>query len=90
MKDEHFSTDEIAHVVQLHSLAMFCLGPLNGFLSDRYGQHLFIGLGFLEYFVGCFVMIGRHTYGDYIGGMFAVGLAWNTVFVSSTSLLAQV
>jgi MFS family permease len=80
---------EISWVLMAHTLGMFGLAPLTGWLSDHLGRVLVIMLGGLILVVAS-VMTPLFTGVFYLApALFLLGLGWNFTFIAGSSLMAD-
>lgn len=84
-----FSLVDTKTVLQLHIVCMFLPSFFTGPLIQKWGLHKVVGLGLVSYFVCIAIGQMEMTYSLYIIELMLLGLGWNFLFVSSTSLLAR-
>lgn len=80
----------ISIVIMAHTLGMFGLSPVTGWLADRFGRRSIIMTGGLILIAAC-VLAPFAT--DMIGlsvALFLLGLGWNFTFVGGSALLDDV
>lgn len=89
MDHQHHATQAISLVIMAHTLGMFGLSSVTGWLIDRYGRILMIVLGAL-------VLIASSIMTPLVSGvpllaaaLFLLGLGWNFCFVAGSSLLSD-
>lgn len=89
MKAQGFIFKDIALVFQCHILAMFAPSIITGRLIHRWGvkPFLFLGLGSLA-ITFCINLMG-HSFYHYLIALTFLGLAWNTLLISTTHLLPK-
>jgi len=82
------SVEATAGVIQVHLLAMFTPSLISGWLIARLGINRMLWLGVLCNIVCIFIAISGQEIWQYRMGLIALGIGWNLLFVSGTSLLA--
>jgi MFS family permease len=88
---EHFqhSREEISMVIALHTLGMFGLSPLTGYLIDRFGRIPMLFAAALTLAASALLApVSTHEY-VLAFALFLLGLGWNFGYVSGASLLAD-
>ena len=84
------STEENARVIQWHVVAMFAPSFFTGALVSYFGVRLMIFLGGLLYgLVVVFALVGA-SFWHYFIALFLLGLGWNFLFVTGTTLIARI
>lgn len=89
MKDHNHTLGEIAAVISMHTLGMFALSPIVGWLTDRLGRRPVIIGGALVLITGAaLVPVSLHT--PVIAfAEFLVGLGWSGCYVAGSTLLTD-
>lgn len=88
--DEHrFPFEDIAHVLQIHSFGMFGPSIFIGFVVEKVGTIPIIITGLIILILSNIIMGSSITYVGFLLGMFLLGIGWNLVFITSTTLLIQ-
>lgn len=89
MDHHHHSRDDISLVISMHTLGMFGLSAVTGYLIDRFGRIPML-------FVGAMILIASAllapvSTNQYVlaVALFLLGLGWNFGYVSGSSLLAD-
>jgi MFS family permease len=89
MDHHHHGRDSISMVIAAHTLGMFGLSAVTGYLIDRFGR-------IVTLFVGALIMIGSAllapvSTNEYILALalFLLGLGWNFGYVAGSALLAD-
>ena len=89
MDHQHHSRDSISMVIAMHTLGMFGLSALTGYLIDRFGRIPMLVLGGL-------ILIASAQLAPVAGNqyilavaLFLLGLGWNFGYVGGSSLLAD-
>jgi len=84
------SRDTISLVIAMHTLGMFGLSPLTGYLIDRFGRMSMLLVGGLTLIAA--ILLAPVSSDQYIlaAALFLLGLGWNFGYVSGSSLLADV
>lgn len=88
---EHYqhSREEISMVIALHTLGMFGLSPLTGYLIDRFGRIPMLFAAALTLAAAALLApVSTHEY-VLAFALFLLGLGWNFGYVSGASLLAD-
>ena len=75
------------YVIQSHIVAMFLPSLLTGKLIKRFGHSSVIYAGVLFLFLTMLMSLFEHTYINYLISLISLGLGWNFLFITSTSLL---
>ena len=79
----------IGWVISLHIVGMYAFSPIVGWLVDRVGPHLMIGLGGVILFVGA--ELASHTDPEHSTGLFVglmmIGLGWSFGLIAGSALL---
>ena len=89
MHHHQHTTDSISLVISLHTLGMFGLSPLTGYLIDRFGRIPMLNFGALTLITAALLApISTNQYILAIA-LFLLGLGWNFGYVSGSSLLAD-
>ena len=89
--DQGHSVRVIGIGVSLHLGGMYVASPLSGWLCDRFGRLLMIGVGALI-LIGAVMLAGLAPGTDpvlVIGALFLNGVGWNLAFVSASALLTD-
>jgi MFS family permease len=87
MDHHHFGRDSISLVIAVHTLGMFGLAPLTGYLTDRYGRIQMLWLGALTMIAAAIIPQLSSELPVILVGLFLLGLGWNFGYVAATSLL---
>ena len=83
-------TEENARVIQWHVIAMFAPSFFTGALVSRFGVRQMILYGSLLYgLVVAFALAGT-SFWHYFAALFLLGLGWNFLFVTGTTLIARI
>jgi MFS family permease len=88
--DHHsYGRDTISMVIALHTLGMFGLSPLTGYLIDRFGSIPMLFAGALVLAASALIAPVAATEFVLAFALFLLGLGWNFGFVSGSSLLSD-
>jgi MFS family permease len=91
MIEHGHSLGAVGIVLSAHTLGMFALSPLSGWLTDRIGavRTIFLGSGTLA--IAALMAAGAPPDGGplLVLGLFLLGLGWSFGFVAGSALLAQ-
>lgn len=83
-----FQTDDAAHVVRFHILAMFAPSFFTGSLIVRFGAPRVIATGLALLAACATVALSGITIGHFTAALVLLGLGWNFGFIGATTLLA--
>jgi MFS family permease len=89
MDHHHHSRDDISLVISMHTLGMFGLSAVTGYLIDRFGRIPMLFVGALTLIASA--LLAPVSTNQYIlaVALFLLGLGWNFGYVSGSSLLAD-
>ena len=82
-----FSIFSTGLVIQLHVVGMFLPSLFTGNLVKKFGHQKLIYSGILLLFICIVINYSFQTYAGYMFGLILLGVGWNFLFVSGTSLL---
>ena len=82
-----FTLFETSVVIQLHVIGMFLPSLFSGDLIKKYGNTNIIYSGVLILFLSIFLNTYFSNYYSYMAGLILLGIGWNFLFVSGSSLL---
>ena len=82
-----FSLDETKIVIQWHIISMFLPSLITGRLIQKYGHSIIMYFGVTFFAICIFVSYLDQTFLYYVIALIFLGLGWNFLFVSGTSLL---
>jgi MFS family permease len=85
----HHTRDAISLVIAAHTLGMFGLSPVTGYLIDRFGRIPMLILGAITLISAALlapISVSEFSLGV---ALFLLGLGWNFGYVSGSSLLAD-
>jgi MFS family permease len=89
MDHQHHSRDHISMVISMHSLGMFGLSALTGYLIDRLGRVRMLLVGAAIMIASALLApVSTHEYVLAVA-LFLLGLGWNFGYVAGSSLLAD-
>ena len=91
LHDQGHAVQTIGIAVSLHLGGMYVASPLSGFLCDRFGRFVMIGIGSLV-LIGAVMMAGLAPGADrtmIIAALFLNGVGWNFAFVAGSALLTD-
>ena len=89
MADMETNRDAISLVIAMHTLGMFGLSPLTGYLIDRFGRIRMLLLGTLILSAAAILAPLSAETIVLVVALFLLGLGWNFGYVSGASLLAD-
>ena len=84
---EKMSLDKTSMVIQFHVASMFLPSLLTGNLIKKFGHSLVMYAGVFLYGVTIFISLFDQTFFNYMLALIFLGLGWNFLFISGTSLL---
>lgn len=76
-------------VIQIHMLSMFLPSLITGFLIKRFNHHRIIYCGLVSYLICISLSIMPLHFFNYLCSLVFLGLGWNFLFISGTSLLIK-
>jgi MFS family permease len=81
----------VGTVISLHTLGMYALAPLNGYLTDRYGSRRVLVAGVSTVGASAIVLVGAaHLSGAWFAvTLFALGYGWSMTIVGGSALLVR-
>jgi MFS family permease len=90
MHNNSHALGAISIVIMAHTLGMFGLSFVTGWLADRLGRARIILFGGLTLSLACLMAPFSHTVAWLAIALFLLGLGWNFCFVSGSALLSDV
>ena len=84
---EKISLDKTSMVIQFHVASMFLPSLLTGHLIKKIGHSLVMYAGIFLYSITILISFFDQTYMNYMFALIFLGLGWNFLFISGTSLL---
>ena len=84
---ENMSLSETGIVIQFHVAAMFLPSLITGYLIKKIGHSNVIYAGIFFYSITLLISIFDQTFFNYMFALIFLGLGWNFLFISGTSLL---
>ena len=84
---EKMSLEKTGLVLQIHVAAMFLPSLITGHLIKKFGHSNIIYIGVLFFVVTIILSLFEQTYANYMVALIFLGLGWNFLFISGTSLL---
>lgn len=83
------SVEDTKWVIQLHICAMYLPSFFSGFLIQRFGQVKMLWVGLISYVISMLIAWQGTALLNFYASLFMLGVGWNLLFVSGTSLLPQ-
>ena len=83
----NISIDKTGYVIMFHILAMFIPSLITGNLIKKYGPSKIMYAGVVVLLISIFVNFIDQSLFNYYLGLILLGLGWNFLFISGTSLL---
>ncbi len=84
---EKMSLEATGIVLQFHLVAMFLPSLITGNLIKKFGHSNIIYIGVLFYIVTIVLSLFEQTFTNYMAALIFLGLGWNFLFISGTSLV---
>jgi len=84
---EKMSLEKTGIVLQFHLVAMFLPSLITGHLIKKFGHSNIIYIGVLFYAVTIILSLFEQTFANYMIALIFLGLGWNFLFISGTSLV---
>ncbi len=84
---EKMSLEITGIVLQLHLVAMFLPSLITGHLIKKFGHSNIIYIGVLFYAITIILSLFEQTFVNYLIALIFLGLGWNFLFISGTSLV---
>ncbi len=84
---EKISLSKTGFVIQLHIAAMFLPSLITGNLVKRFGHSKIMYMGVLLFLVTIITSLFEQNFINYMVALIFLGLGWNFLFISGTSLL---
>ena len=84
---EKISLNKTSIVIQLHIVAMFLPSLITGYLIKRYGHSNIMYVGVFLFSITIIISFFDQTFKNYLFALIFLGLGWNFLFISGTSLL---
>ena len=84
---EKMSLENTGLVLQFHLVAMFLPSLITGHLIKKFGHSNIMYIGVLFYVVTIILALFEQTFANYMLALIFLGLGWNFLFISGTSLV---
>ena len=84
---EKMSLDKTSVVIQFHVAFMFLPSLITGNLIKKYGHNIIMYLGLIMYSVTILISFLDQNFYNYLFALIFLGIGWNFLFISGTSLL---
>jgi len=84
---EKISLEKTGIVLQFHLVAMFLPSLITGYLIKKFGHSNIMYIGVVFYFVTITISLFEQTFTNYFVSLVFLGLGWNFLFISGTSLV---
>jgi MFS family permease len=84
---EKMSLESTGLVLQFHLVAMFLPSLITGHLIKKFGHSNIIYIGVFFYAVTIILCLFEQTFSNYMIALIFLGLGWNFLFISGTSLV---
>lgn len=89
MDHNNHSTESVSLVIMAHTLGMFGLSSVTGWLIDRYGRIPLIVAGSLILIISGIMTPLSVSMTNLVVALFLLGLGWNFCFIAGSSLLSD-
>jgi predicted MFS family arabinose efflux permease len=84
---EKMSLEKTGIVLQFHLVAMFLPSLITGHLIKKFGHSNIMYIGVLFFVVTIILSLFEKTFANYMTALIFLGLGWNFLFISGTSLV---
>ena len=84
---ENFSLSKTSFVIQFHVASMFLPSLITGHLIKKFGHSNIIYVGLVFYSITIIASFFEQTFFNYMFALIFLGIGWNFLFISGTSLL---
>jgi len=84
---QQMSLDMTSFVIQMHIFGMFLPSLFTGSLIKRFGHSKIMHTGVLILIICVFINFSYQHFYNYLIGLILLGIGWNFLFISGTSLL---
>ncbi len=84
---EKISLEKTGIVLQFHLVAMFLPSLITGHLIKKFGHSNIMYIGVIFYLVTIILSLLEQTFANYFVSLVFLGLGWNFLFISGTSLV---
>jgi len=84
---EKISLEKTGIVLQFHLVAMFLPSLITGYLIKKFGHSNIMYMGVVFYLVTIILSLFEQTFTNYFVSLVFLGLGWNFLFISGTSLV---
>jgi Major Facilitator Superfamily. len=81
------SLEKTGFVLQIHVAAMFLPSLITGHLIKKFGHSNIMHIGVLFFIITIVFSLFEQTYENYMVALIFLGLGWNFLFISGTSLV---
>ena len=85
--NDNMSLNSTSFVIQLHIISMFLPALVTGNLIKKFGHSKIVYCGVLFFIITIFLSYLDQTVTNYLFSLIFLGLGWNFLFISGTSLL---
>tara|TARA_Y100000816_G_scaffold84289_1_gene57852 strand:- start:7 stop:1170 length:1164 start_codon:yes stop_codon:yes gene_type:complete len=84
---ENFSLSKTSFVIQFHVASMFLPSLITGHLIKKFGHSNIMYVGLVFYSITIITSFFEQTFLNYMFALIFLGIGWNFLFISGTSLL---
>ena len=85
----HISIGKTGFVIIFHIIAMFMPSLITGSLIKKFGQNNVMFLGVFVFFMSIFLNFVHQSFYNYFFGLIFLGIGWNFLFISGSTLLVS-
>ena len=85
--NHNISIGKTGFVIMFHILAMFMPSIFTGILIKKFGHNKIMYSGLLILFFSILINLASHHFYNYLLGLIFLGIGWNFLFISGSSLL---
>lgn len=90
MQGHGFALHESAHVIQWHVIGMFGPALFSGEIVKRWGARTTIVAGLVLFAISAAIALTDQSRDGYFTGLVMLGVAWNLLFTSGSSILGAI
>ena len=84
---DHISIGKTGFVIQMHIFGMFLPSLFTGYLIKKYGHSKIMYFGVIILLLCILINFVNQSFYNYLFGLILLGIGWNFLFISGTSLL---
>jgi len=84
---QQMSLNKTGFVIQMHIFGMFLPSLFTGILIKKFGHSKIMYVGILILIICVIINFSHQHFYNYLAGLILLGIGWNFLFISGTSLL---